>query len=97
MNRTEFIGTNLYYSQEFVDDLIKEIKKLKENNKKKTWRCTERNHQIRCRDRKLERRDKKIKKYEEILNRLKVIYTSMQFSAPENMYIFIEQMGDLLE
>jgi hypothetical protein len=21
----------------------------------------------------------------------------MQFSAPENMYIFIEQMGDLLE
>ena len=36
-------------------------------------------------------------KYKEVLNRLKVVYTSMQFSAPENMYTFIEQMGDLLE
>lgn len=25
MNRTEFIGTNLYYSQEFVDDIINEL------------------------------------------------------------------------
>ena len=39
----------------------------------------------------------KLEKQEEVLNRLKVVYTSMQFSAPENMYIFIEQMGDLLE
>lgn len=38
-----------------------------------------------------------INKQKEVLNRLKVVYTSMQFSAPENMYIFIEQMGDLLE
>ena len=34
MNRTEFIGTNLYYSQEFVGDMIKnynqEIERLKE-------------------------------------------------------------------
>ena len=37
------------------------------------------------------------KKYKEVLNRLKVVYTSMQFSAPENMYVFIEQMGELLE
>ena len=28
MNRTAFIGTNLYYSQDFVDDLNKEIEKL---------------------------------------------------------------------
>lgn len=28
MNRTEFIGTNLYYSQDFVDDLYKEIYRL---------------------------------------------------------------------
>lgn len=28
MNRTEFIGTNLYYSQEFVDDKNKEIERL---------------------------------------------------------------------
>ena len=28
MNRTAFIGTNLYYSQDFVDDLSKEIEKL---------------------------------------------------------------------
>jgi hypothetical protein len=39
----------------------------------------------------------KYNKQKEVLNRLKVVYTSMQFSAPENMYIFIEQMGDLLE
>ena len=39
----------------------------------------------------------KINKQKEVLNRLKVVYTSMQFSAPENIYIFIEQMGDLLE
>ena len=26
MNRTMFIGTNLYYSQEFVDDRINELK-----------------------------------------------------------------------
>ena len=38
-----------------------------------------------------------INKQKEVLNRLKVVYTSMQFSAPENMYTFIEQMGDLLE
>ena len=25
MNRTEFIGTDLYYSQEFVDDLIDKV------------------------------------------------------------------------
>ena len=29
MNRTEFIGTYLYYSQDFVDDLYKEIERLK--------------------------------------------------------------------
>lgn len=28
MNRTEFIGLNLYYSQEFVDDKNKEIERL---------------------------------------------------------------------
>ena len=28
MNRTEFIGLDLYYSQEFVDDKNKEIEKL---------------------------------------------------------------------
>lgn len=39
----------------------------------------------------------RIDKQKEVLNRLKVVYTSMQFSAPENIYIFIEQMGDLLE
>ena len=28
MNRTEFIGINLYYSQDFVDDIRKEIERL---------------------------------------------------------------------
>ena len=28
MNRTIFIGTNLYYSQDFVDDKDKEIERL---------------------------------------------------------------------
>ena len=31
------------------------------------------------------------------LNLIKDIYTSMQFSAPENMYIFIEKLGNILE
>ena len=48
-------------------------------------------------DKKIEELVLKLEKQEEVLNRLKVVYTSMQFSAPENMYIFIEQMGDLLE
>lgn len=33
MNRTEFIGTNLYYSQDFIDDRYKEINNLMEENK----------------------------------------------------------------
>ena len=33
MNRTAFIGTEIYYSQAFVDDRIKEIKRLKQANK----------------------------------------------------------------
>lgn len=33
MNRTEFIGINLYYSQDFVDDRYKEIEELKQENK----------------------------------------------------------------
>lgn len=28
---------------------------------------------------------------------IKNIYISMQFSAPENMYIFIEKLGNILE
>lgn len=48
-------------------------------------------------DKRIEELVLKLEKQEEVLNRLKVVYTSMQFSAPENMYIFIEQMGDLLE
>lgn len=37
MNRTEFIGTNLYYSQDFVDDLYKEINEL-QNRKDKVMK-----------------------------------------------------------
>ena len=48
-------------------------------------------------DKRIEELVLKLEKQEEVLNRLKVVYTSMQFSAPENMYTFIEQMGDLLE
>lgn len=40
------------------------INQLEEELIKKTKRCTERNHRIRCRDRKLERRNKKINKLE---------------------------------
>lgn len=30
------------------------------------------------------------------IDKIKDIYTSMQFSAPENMYIFIEKLGNIL-
>ena len=33
---------------------------------------------------------------EDKIERIKNIYTSMQFSAPENMYIFIEKLGYVL-
>ena len=33
----------------------------------------------------------------ESISRIKDVYTSMQFSAPENMYIFIEQLGEILD
>ena len=32
-----------------------------------------------------------------IINQIKDIYTSLQFSAPENMYIFINELGEILD
>lgn len=32
-----------------------------------------------------------------IINRIKSIYSSLCFSAPENNYIFIEQLGEILQ
>lgn len=34
---------------------------------------------------------------EDKIDIIKNIYRSMQFSAPENMYIFIEKLGNILE
>jgi len=34
---------------------------------------------------------------EQRIDRIKNIYISMQFAAPENMYIFIEKLGYVLE
>ena len=45
--------------------------RLKENNKKKTSRCTERNHRIRGCQRVIERRNKKISKLEQQLENYK--------------------------
>ena len=36
-------------------------------------------------------------KYKNNIERIQNIYTSMQFSAPENMYVFIDQLGEVLE
>lgn len=33
---------------------------------------------------------------EDTINIVKNIYISMQFSAPENMYVFIEKLGNIL-
>ena len=68
----------------------KQIKDLKERNDKLK-------NQYQLQETKLYSLEYKYNKQKEVLNRLKVVYTSMQFSAPENMYVFIEQMGDLLE
>lgn len=48
--------------------LKEENENLKENNKKKTSRCTERNHRIRGCQRVIERRNKKISKLEKELD-----------------------------
>ena len=45
----------------------------------------------------LELKDKEIEKLNIIINRIKSIYSSLCFSAPENNYIFIEQLGEVLQ
>jgi DNA repair exonuclease SbcCD ATPase subunit len=52
-----------------LKDLQEENERLKENNKKKTSRCTERNHRIRSCQRIIERRNKKISKLEDYKSR----------------------------
>lgn len=53
----------------YITNLQKENQSLKENNRRKTSRCTERNHRIRARDRIIERRNKKINKLEDYKSR----------------------------
>ena len=38
-----------------------------------------------------------IERYKNSIEKIQSIYTSMQFSAPENMYVFIDQLGEILE
>lgn len=38
-----------------------------------------------------------IKRLNDIINRIEKIYQSLCFSAPENDYIFIEQLGEVLQ
>ena len=49
----------------------------------------------------LEKYCKKLEKENErlnnIINRIESIYQSLCFSAPENDYIFIEQLGEVLQ
>ena len=40
---------------------------------------------------------KEIERLNNIINRIKSIYSSLCFSAPENDYIFIEQLGEVLQ
>ena len=44
-----------------------------------------------------EEKDKEIERLNNIINRIKSIYQSLCFSAPENDYIFIEQLGEVLQ
>ena len=45
----------------------------------------------------IENQQQKLDKYKNNIERIQSIYTSMQFSAPENMYVFIDQLGEILE
>ena len=45
----------------------------------------------------IEEKDKEIERLNNIINRIKSIYSSLCFSAPENDYIFIEQLGEVLQ
>jgi len=45
----------------------------------------------------LKEQQQEIERYKNITERIQSIYTSMQFSAPENMYVFIDQLGEILE
>ena len=46
MNRTEFIGINLYYSQDFVDEIRKEIERLNNNIKDAKIKLYELNYKL---------------------------------------------------
>lgn len=46
MNRTEFIGINLYYSQDFVDYIRKEIERLNNNIKDAKIKLYELNYKL---------------------------------------------------
>lgn len=62
-------ATTCYLLLNYIINLQKENERLKENNKRKTSRCTEINHKIRARDRIIERRNKKIDKLEDYKSR----------------------------
>lgn len=38
-----------------------------------------------------------LEEQKDIINRIRSIYQSLCFSAPENYYIFIEQLGEVLK
>lgn len=81
---------------------MSDYKKYKESHLKAQKKYDEK-HKVERKERDKKRYNsmKKCQKEIEILNniieRINSIYKSMQFSAPENQYIFINQLGEVLE
>lgn len=69
---------------DYITNLQEENERLKENNKKKKSRCTERNHRIRTKERILERRNKKISKLEQQLDKYKNVINKIKEYVKEN-------------
>lgn len=63
MNRTEFIGTYLYYSQDFVDDLYKEIERIKTDYQQANDIIVEQSKEIENLINDLEREKSQVKEY----------------------------------
>jgi hypothetical protein len=73
-----------------INECQKEIERQKEDKEELQGYYDILNHQ--CIEQGLE-----IERLNNIINRIKSIYQSLRFSAPENDYIFIEQLGEVLK
>lgn len=86
-----------YYNGEIHVDFDDEIEELKadieEYRDSTTW-WSNRFNAVERDNRELR---KKIDRLNIIINRIKSIYSSLCFSAPENNYIFIEKLGEVLQ